>query len=138
MAQVARRHARHRVPAPRRRDGPAPARSAKRDDEAHPDYDRDPFEAALDAASSRCSSASNWRSRTLYEVGRLKLWVCGVHLAALWTLAFVQPLFDLLGKNAAFFVARDNTPGDVLIFAFGWTLVPPLVAFAVVALVRAV
>ena len=37
--------------------------------------------------------------------------LAGVHLAALWAIAFVQPLFDLLGKNAAFFVARDNTPG---------------------------
>ncbi len=64
----------------------------------------------------------------------MRLRLVALHLTALWTLAFVQPLFDLLGKNAAFFVARDNTPGDVLIFAFGWTLVPPLAAVAVVAL----
>lgn len=51
-----------------------------------------------------------------------------LHLAALWTIAFVQPLFDVLGKNAVFFVARDNTAADVLIFAFGWALVPPLLA----------
>lgn len=55
-----------------------------------------------------------------------------VHLAALWTLAFVQPLFDVVGANAAFFVARGNTAGDILIFAFGWTLVPPLIAYALV------
>ena len=35
------------------------------------------------------------------------------HLAALWALAFAQPLFDLLGKNPDFFVARENSPGDV-------------------------
>jgi hypothetical protein len=62
----------------------------------------------------------------------------GVHVAALWTLAFVQPLFDLLGKNAAFFVARDNTPGDILILALGFTLVPPLVATAVLAGLNAI
>lgn len=64
------------------------------------------------------------------------LWLCGVHLTALWTLAFVQPLFDLLGKNAAFFVARDNTAGDVLIVALGWTLIAPLVLTAIVGLAR--
>lgn len=63
---------------------------------------------------------------------------CGLHLAALWTLAFVQPLFDLLGKNPAFFVARDNTAGDVIIFALVWALGPPLVATAIVAIARAV
>ena len=66
------------------------------------------------------------------------VWLMGVHIAALWTLAFVQPLFDLLGKNAAFFVARDNTPGDILILAFGFTLVPPLIATAVLAIVSRV
>jgi hypothetical protein len=62
----------------------------------------------------------------------------GVHIAALWTLAFVQPLFDLLGRNAAFFVARDNTPGDILLLAFGFTLVPPLLATAVLAVLHAI
>ena len=62
----------------------------------------------------------------------------GLHLAALWTITFVQPLFDILGKNAAFFVARGNTPGDVLIFAFAWALGPPLIATALVGLAGAV
>jgi hypothetical protein len=59
-----------------------------------------------------------------------------VHIAALWAIAFVQPLFDLLGNNPEFFIARDNTPSDILIFAFGFMFVPPLVMTAVVALVR--
>lgn len=63
---------------------------------------------------------------------------CALHLGALWTLAFVQPLFDLLGKNPAFFVARDNTSGDVLIFALAWTFGVPLIATATVAAARAV
>ena len=66
----------------------------------------------------------------------MSLRLLAVHLTALWTLAFVQPLFDLLGKNAAFFVARDNTAGDILILAFGFTLVPPLLAALVVAALR--
>ena len=106
---------------------------AKRDDEAHPDFNREPFEAALERAL-RGAQPPRAVSRTLYESaehGRAPLarsLLCGLHLAALWTLAFVQPLFDLLGKNPAFFVARDNTGGDVLIFALVWALGPPLVA----------
>jgi hypothetical protein len=66
----------------------------------------------------------------------VRLGLTGVHLAGLWTLAFVQPLFAVLGDEPAFFVARDNTAGDVLILAFGWTLVPPLIALAAVALLK--
>ena len=55
----------------------------------------------------------------------------GGHLAALWAITFVQPLLDLLGKNPDFFVARDNSPGDVLILAIGFTLVPPLIMLAI-------
>ncbi len=66
------------------------------------------------------------------------LWLAGLHIGALWALAFVQPLFGLLGQNAAFFVARDNTPGDVLIFVLVWTFAPPLIATALVGLARLV
>jgi len=55
----------------------------------------------------------------------------GGHLAALWALAFVQPLLDLLGDNPEFFVARGNSTGDILILAIGFTLLPPLVMLAV-------
>ncbi len=51
----------------------------------------------------------------------------GAHLAVLWAFAVVQPLLDLLGKNAEFFIARGNGAGDVLIFSIGLTLLPPLV-----------
>lgn len=64
------------------------------------------------------------------------LWLAGLHIAAIWALAAVQPLFDLLGKDAAFFIVRDNTVSDILIFAFGFALVPPLVLLAVVAVAR--
>ena len=49
-----------------------------------------------------------------------------LHLGGLWALAFAQPLFDLLGENAQFFVARGSTRGDILLLAFGYTLLPPL------------
>jgi hypothetical protein len=55
-----------------------------------------------------------------------------LHLGGLWALAFAQPLFDLLGRNAQFFVARGSTTGDILLLAFGYALLPPLVGAAVV------
>jgi hypothetical protein len=55
-----------------------------------------------------------------------------LHLGGLWALAFAQPLLDLLGRNAEFFVARGSTRGDILLLAFGYALVPPLVGAAVV------
>lgn len=57
------------------------------------------------------------------------------HLAALWAFAFVQPLLDLLGQNAEFFVARGNGRADILLFSLGFTLVPPLILLAVGALI---
>ena len=65
------------------------------------------------------------------EPTRGQLLIGGGHLAALWTLAFVQPLLDLLGKNPDFFVARGNSTGDILILSIGFTLVPPLVLLAI-------
>jgi hypothetical protein len=55
-----------------------------------------------------------------------------LHLGGLWALAFAQPLFDLLGRNAQFFVARGSTAGDILLLAFGYALVPPLAGAALV------
>ena len=55
----------------------------------------------------------------------------------LWSLAVAQPLFDLLGDAPEFFVARENTRGDILLLALGLTLVPPLAFTAVEALATA-
>ena len=55
-----------------------------------------------------------------------------LHLGGLWALAFAQPLFDLLGRNAQFFVARGSTTGDILGLALGYALLPPLAGAAVV------
>jgi hypothetical protein len=64
--------------------------------------------------------------------------VAGLHLAALWSFAFVQPLFDLLRHNADFFIARGNTSGDILRFSIGLVVVPPAVMLAVEAFAGAV
>jgi hypothetical protein len=59
----------------------------------------------------------------------------GVHLAVLSSFALAQPIFDLLGRNAEFFVVRRSTSWDVVVFALGITFVPPLalLAFELVA-----
>ena len=62
-------------------------------------------------------------------------WLRAGHLVALWAFAFVQPLFDLLGRNAEFFVARGNGRADILIFAFAFALAPPLAMLAIEELV---
>ncbi len=59
----------------------------------------------------------------------------GLHLAALWAIALVQPLLNLLGSNPDFFVARDNTGWQIVVFAVLLTLLPPVVATAIEALV---
>ncbi len=65
-----------------------------------------------------------------------ELLVGGAHLGALWAFAFVQPLLDLLGNNPDFFVARDNTSSDIVIFAVVFTFLPPLILLAIEAIVR--
>ncbi len=62
--------------------------------------------------------------------------VGGGHLAALWALAVVQPLLSLLGSNPDFFVARDNTGGQIVLFALLVTLAPPLLATGMEALLN--
>jgi Sulfatase len=58
--------------------------------------------------------------------------VKALHLGALWAFAFAQPLFNLLGGQAQFFVARGSTTTDIVLFALVVTLVPPaLLALAV-------
>jgi Sulfatase len=64
------------------------------------------------------------------------LWLNGLHLLALWAFAIVQPLFDLLGRNADFFVARGSTSGDIVVFAVGVTLLPPLLLLGLEALAQ--
>lgn len=59
--------------------------------------------------------------------------VRALHLCVLWSFAIVAPLFDELGHHAEFFVVRGNTRSDILIVAFGLTLIPPLLLWLIVA-----
>lgn len=59
----------------------------------------------------------------------------GVHLAVLWAFALVQPLLDLLGGNAEFFVARGNGAADIIVLGVALTVLPPLALLGLEALV---
>jgi Sulfatase len=52
------------------------------------------------------------------------------HLAVLWAFAFAKPLLDVLADSPDFFVVRGNTAGDIMLLAFGVTLVPPTLMLA--------
>jgi hypothetical protein len=54
-----------------------------------------------------------------------------LHVAALASLAIVQPLFDLLGRSPEFLLAHDLGPSEILSVVFVVGLVVPL-AFAIV------
>ncbi len=58
-----------------------------------------------------------------------------LHLAVLWSFAVAKPLFDVLERDPAFFVARDNTGADIVIFALALTILPPLLLVAIEAAV---
>ena len=48
------------------------------------------------------------------------------HVAALWGLAAAAPLFDLLGNHPEFFEARGSPTHEIVLFALGFALLPPL------------
>jgi len=49
-----------------------------------------------------------------------------LHLATLVGFAISQPLYDLLGKNPTFFIARGSRPVDVVVLAVTFSLLIPL------------
>lgn len=53
-----------------------------------------------------------------------------------FNLAITQPLLDLMGRNATYFVARDSTPLEVIAVAVGLAIIIPL-ALALLAQVAA-
>lgn len=63
-----------------------------------------------------------------------ELLIAWLHLAVLWCFAFAKPLFDVLAAAPEFFVARGNTRGDILLFAFAMVLIPPSILVLVEAL----
>lgn len=60
----------------------------------------------------------------------------GLHLAALWALAIVQPLLNLLGNNPDFFVARDNTSSQIIVFVLLLAIMPAVAATLIEAIVN--
>jgi hypothetical protein len=76
----------------------------------------------------------SWLGQRFGAVGLRELLLGVGHLSALWAFAFAQPLLDLLGKSPEFFVARQNTAGDIVIFALALTIVPPLLMLVAEAL----
>jgi len=70
---------------------------------------------------------------------RVPEWVVrAAQLFALSGIAVAQPIFDLLGNNAAFFVAHDASTGQILMLTFVLLLVPPAIALAVVQVISAI
>lgn len=59
-----------------------------------------------------------------------------LHLVALAAFAVAQPLFDVLGRGATFFVARRATPAEVWLFALLAAVLPGLAAVLAVAALR--
>ena len=41
-------------------------------------------------------------------------WLGAMHVVGLWSVAVVQPLFDVLGRGPEFFVAHDTGPGELI------------------------
>ena len=54
------------------------------------------------------------------------------------SLGVAHPLLDLLGRNAAFFVARDSPPSDVIVLAIVVALLFPMMLIALVLAVKRV
>ena len=53
----------------------------------------------------------------------------GLHLAVLAAFAFAQPLYDILGKNAQFFLVRQMTVSDLVLFVVTLSVLVPLLFF---------
>src|SRR5215218_6513226 len=72
------------------------------------------------------------RGSQVIGVSRTRLAILrGTHLAVLWAVAVAQPIFDLVGRNAEFFVARGNRPADIVLLTVGLIVVPPLALWSV-------
>jgi hypothetical protein len=74
------------------------------------------------ARSETAADASLGRSQRERALAFL---VSGLHLTVLTSFALAQPLFDLLGKNAEFFAARDSPPSEIVAFALVVTFALP-------------
>ena len=49
-----------------------------------------------------------------------------LHVAGLWSIGVVQPIFEVLGNNPEFFVAHDTRGRDLIGLILGLCVVAPL------------
>ena len=56
--------------------------------------------------------------------GALGFWA--LHVAGLWSIGIVQPIFEVLGNNPEFFVAHDTRGRDLIGLILGLCVVAPL------------
>ena len=68
---------------------------------------------------------------------RHKLLVDVLHVFVLSSFAIAQPVYDLLGKRAAYFVARGSKPVDVVALVLVLSLVVPAILAGCLLLSRA-
>ncbi|MBI3925229.1 MAG: hypothetical protein HY319_06785, partial [Armatimonadetes bacterium] len=61
----------------------------------------------------------------------------GLHRFALWALAVAQPIYDRLGRQPQFFLARSSEPIDIVALAFVLSLLAPsILALVELAVLR--
>jgi hypothetical protein len=60
------------------------------------------------------------------------------HVTVLSTLAFAEPLIDILGRNPTFFAVRGSTSREIVLFALALTLAPPAALVLLEVAARAV
>src|SRR3712207_1235403 len=111
-----------RVAARRQQRRPDLARGRRTAPEGHRDA------AVTPPATTTTDDVHTWSLASLNVIGSV---------VALMTIGLTQPLLDLLGRNAAFFVAHDASAAEVIGVALGVAVVTPLViALAVLVLKR--
>jgi hypothetical protein len=67
------------------------------------------------------------------QSARPSLLLGAAHLAALWALAFLQPMLSLLGDSPEFFIARGTTTGQIILYALSLAFIPPLIGLLIEA-----
>ncbi|MGA7397914.1 MAG: sulfatase-like hydrolase/transferase [Solirubrobacterales bacterium] len=80
----------------------------------------------------------NESTKEAVRPARPSLILGAAHLAALWSLAFLQPMLSLLGKNPEFFVARGNTSGQIITYTLVLAFGPPLIGLLIEAVAQLV
>ena len=70
------------------------------------------------------------------EQNKSTVWTESLHIFVLWSFAVAQPLFDLLSRNAEFFVARRSEPGDIMLLILLVGVLPPACLVLMIGVLR--